>query len=232
MGLFDKRDKRRKDDFDSPVESIDLSQVGGADQAEASSEPAAEASSEPAAAAPAAAASEPEVRPTRRRAQPEPAGPEVDTYGIDKAIELMRTLPQENVQLVVQVVKFSLESVGIKLPVIIDDAIRRQKDLRGRVDVLKAEITDLESEIKQRREEIERHEGDYAETTTVRERLELAEGLGKKGDSKAAAHATGAHSTGAHPTPAAPVLPRASRTTNPPSLSTSPATLGAPPAKK
>jgi len=223
MGLFDKRDKRRKDDFDSPIESIDLSQVGGAAKAEAAAESSTPAAAAEAAAEPAAAADPaPEPRPSRKRAEPEPVAPEVDTYGIDKAIELMRTLPQENVQLVVQVVKFSLESVGIKLPVIIDDAIRRQKDLRGRVDVLKSEIADLEQEIKQRREEIERHEADYAETTTVRERLELAEGL-SKGDSKADSK------SGAHPTPAAPVLPRTSRTTG--AQPTGPATLGAPPKK-
>ena len=68
------------------------------------------------------------------------------------------TPPQENVEPVVQVVKFSLESVGIKLPTIIEDAIRRQKDIQGRIGVLKGEIIELETEIKTRKDEIERLE--------------------------------------------------------------------------
>lgn len=103
-----------------------------------------------------------------------------DDYGIDKAIELMRTLPQENIELVVQVVKFSLESVGIHLPTIIQDAMRRQNDLQGRIAALKAEIADLEAEIKSRRDEIAKHETDHKETSMVRDRLELAEKIGKK----------------------------------------------------
>ncbi len=187
MGLFDKRDKKRRDDFDSPVESIDLGSGPVASAAPPSTPPPPEAAARPVAEAKPVAPAPPAPPPAR----PAPPSPETDSYGIDKAIELMRTLPTENIQLVVQVVKFSLESVGIKLPVIIGDAIRRQTDLRGRVDVLKAEIADLEQEIKQRKEEIERHETDYRETTTVRERLEMAEAQGKSGgDGKAAGPAT------------------------------------------
>ncbi|MBE7451630.1 MAG: hypothetical protein HS111_22885 [Kofleriaceae bacterium] len=192
------KDKKRKDDFDSPVDRVDLS---GPTPAPATSAAATAARSTPA---------PPRRRPRRRRPRRpprrsppgprrrprlrarvvpwrSPAGaaapppPEVDDYGIDKAIELMRTLPSENIELVVQVVKFSLESVGIHLPTIIKDAIRRQDDLQGRVASLRAEIADLEAEIKLRREEIARHEADHKETTMVRERLELAEKLGKGG---------------------------------------------------
>src|SRR5262245_17294154 len=206
MGLFDKRDKKRggKDDFDSPMESIDLNEVSPdrpEPRADASAMAAAPSSLPGVAPAPAAPRPAPTARPAPAAAPP-PA-PDTDSYGIDKAIELMRTLPSENIQLVVQVVKFSLESVGIKLPVIIEDAIRRQKDLRGRVDVLKGEIGELELEIKQRRDEIERHEADYRETTMVRERLELAEG-GKKPE------AAPAPSLGAPPPPAAPPAARPS----------------------
>ncbi|MCL4227001.1 MAG: hypothetical protein KJZ91_21285, partial [Myxococcales bacterium] len=136
---------------------------------------------EPARAAAPAASPAPASSPAPARGAAAPPPPEVDDYGIDKAIELMRTLPSENIELVVQVVKFSLESVGIHLPTIIKDAIRRQDDLQGRVASLRAEIADLEAEIKLRREEIARHEADHKETTMVRERLELAEKLGKGG---------------------------------------------------
>jgi hypothetical protein len=233
MGLFDKKDKKggRKDDFDSPMESIDLDRetqpapAAAASAAAAPAAPAATATAAPAVNAPAAAGGNPGPRsaPPRPAPAPPPAlsSPDSDNYGIDKAIELMRTLPTENIQLVVQVVKFSLESVGIKLPVIIEDAIRRQKDLRGRVDVLKSEISELEQEIQQRRVEIDRHEADFRETTTVRERLEMAEGQnrGKSDGEGAAAHG---------PTPGSPTLPRASRTTGAPPVIAAPTPAPAP----
>ena len=216
MGLFDKRDKKRRDDFDSPVDSVDLGS-GPAEKPAAAQPPPAQAAAPnvvvqaqaPAPApAPAAAAA---PRPAPKPQAPPP--PDADNYGIEKAIELMRTLPTENIQLVVQVVKFSLESVGIKLPVIIGDAIRRQTDLRGRVDVLKAEIADLETEIKQRKDEIEKHEADYKETTTVRERLEMAEAQGKPG---AAPIATEAKAEAKPSTPMPSV--RSANPTNPPAI--------------
>ncbi len=201
MGLFDKK-KTRKDEFDSPMESIDLNQIGGGDRPDAVPAPVAAPAALAAPAAPSLPSAVAAPRPAP--APPQPASPDSDSYGIDKAIELMRTLPSENIQLVVQVVKFSLESVGIKLPVIIDDAIRRQKDLRGRVDVLKSEITELEQEIAQRRAEIDKHEGDFRETTMVRERLELAEGVARpKPDAAGEIAPRAARSTG----PIAPLAP-------------------------
>jgi hypothetical protein len=190
MGLFDKKDKKRKDDFDSPVDQVDLGassrtpEPAAAKPAAPAAEPAKTAPA-PAASTPAsAAAAAPTTAPKAATPAPAPAkgAPSMDNddYGIDKAIELMRTLPQENIELVVQVVKFSLESVGIHLPTIIQDAVRRQNDLQGRIAALKAEIADLEAEIKQRKDEIAKHETDHKETSMVRDRLELAEKIGKK----------------------------------------------------
>ena len=243
MGLFDKRDKKRggKDDFDSPVESIDLSSVGA--PAAASTRPA-----EPAAPAAAAAPEKPADRPTRptdgmpqieyvkepakesaKEPKPMPARgtPEHEDYGIDKAIELMRTLPSENIELVVQVVKFSLESVGIKLPTIIEDAIRRQKDIQGRIGVLRGEIAELEQEIKTRKEEIDRLEADHKETSTVRERLELAENLGNKPRTSGTMPAMGAvpapvAQPGEASSPSSSGIPRVTRQTGAPPLSANP----------
>jgi hypothetical protein len=204
MGLFDKKDKKRKDDFDSPVDQVDLGASSRtpepvAAKAAPATEPAKPAPA-PAASTPAPVAAPAAATPAPKAATPAPApakgaaSMDNDDYGIDKAIELMRTLPQENIELVVQVVKFSLESVGIHLPTIIQDATRRQNDLQGRIAALKAEIADLEAEIKQRREEIAKHEGDHKETTMVRDRLELAEKIGKK---PAAAPAAVTSSSGA-----------------------------------
>lgn len=175
MGLFDKRDKKRKDDFDSPVESIDLSAPAP--------EPVSEMTAEPA--TPTEQAPEPAPAPARSRDRapaPEPDdSDEYDTgFGIQKAIELMRTLPADNVELVVQVVKLTLESTKIRISHIIDDATRKQDDIQGRIKVLNAEIADFEKEIAQRKEEIGTLEADFAETSTVKERLLLAEKLTDK----------------------------------------------------
>ena len=171
MGLWDKRSDKKKqaDDFDSPVEHIDLSApVTPAPQAVASTQD-----------SPAIMQDDAMPPPASRRAAPEPDfyG---QSYGIDKAIQLMRTLPSDNVELVVQVVKHTLESTNVHIPEIIGDARRKQDDIQGRIKVLRDEIAEFEREIESRREEISRLDADYKETSLVRERLELAENLGKK----------------------------------------------------
>jgi hypothetical protein len=97
-------------------------------------------------------------------------------YGIDSAVQLMRALPvDQNVELVVQVIKTTLESLKVRVSDIIEDATKRQRDLEGRSEQLRKEIADFEREIAQRKETIARLESDHAETTVVKQRLELAE---------------------------------------------------------
>jgi hypothetical protein len=172
MGLFDKKTPgKRKDDFDSPVEQIDL---GAASPPPAiAPEPVAAASTSGVIVEPVRA---PAAPPAPRAIQVPRDEPE---YGIEKAIELMRTLPQGSVELVVQVVKFTLESAHIKIGMIIDDASSRQDRIQSRISVLRTEIAELEQEITGRRDEIGKLEADYSETTTVKERLQLAEQLTK-----------------------------------------------------
>lgn len=102
--------------------------------------------------------------------------PEKVEYGIDAAIQLMRSLPtDQHPELVVTVIKTTLESLRVKVSDIIADATRKQTQLEGRVEMLTKEISDFEREILQRKEEIARLEADHLETTGVKERLELAE---------------------------------------------------------
>jgi hypothetical protein len=87
---------------------------------------------------------------------------------------LMRQLPTDkNVDLVVTVLKTTLESLHIRVVDIIADATRRQHDLEGRVSQLKSEIAALQQEVGKREEEITRLEAAHAETTKVKEHLEL-----------------------------------------------------------
>jgi hypothetical protein len=144
-------------------------------------------------------------------------------YGINKAIELMRMLPDDNIELVVRVVKTTLESTNIKVATIIKDALRKQAGIEGRIDVLKKDIAGLESEIATRRTEIAGLEADHKETSTVKDRLMLAERLtGGGGVERAAAEARAATPTppGGSATP--PATPQRSGTpsTSPPAAGT------------
>jgi len=135
------------------------------------------------------------------------------SYGIDDAIQLMRTLPGDNVELVVRVVKSTLESPNIEIKTIIEDASSKQKRIEDRVSVLKAEISELENEIKSRKTEIDGLETDHSETTQVKERLLLAEKLGGGGTPKTTS------SQGSGPlgkSGGEPPRPRRSSTTPPP----------------
>jgi hypothetical protein len=180
MGLFDKK-KKGRDDFGSPVEQIDLSAASsgaideddGADDARpVDRAPAPTALRAPTPAPAAARSPEPERRPPRAAAA-EPAS----RYGIDDAVALMRTLPSENIELVVQVVKHTLESARIDIGTIIHDATEKQERTESRIAVLRNAIEELDREIDTRQAEIAQLESDNRETTRVKERLVLAEKL-------------------------------------------------------
>lgn len=95
-------------------------------------------------------------------------------YSIEDAIELMRGLPRDNNEVVVTVVKKTLESTEIKVGDIIDDAASREKRLRARHKKLEEEIKQLQDKITLRNQQIQDLLGDLKETTDVRQRLELA----------------------------------------------------------
>ena len=166
MGLFDKKVKKPGDDFDSPVEHVSLTSTPPA--------------------APKAAASASGEPTQKTQAPPMPMDVDHPDFGINKAIELMRALPSENVELVVRVVKTTLESINIKVASIIKDATRKEGELEGRVAVLKKEISELEAEIGTRRKEIAGLEADHKETTMVKDRLILAEKLASGSEMKEA----------------------------------------------
>jgi hypothetical protein len=103
---------------------------------------------------------------------------ETPRVGIDHAITLMRSLPTaQNVELVVVVLKTTLESLNIRVVDIVNDASRRLHDIENRVATLKGEIKTLEGEVEGRVNEIRRLEAAHEETTRVKEYLH---GAGKK----------------------------------------------------
>lgn len=97
-------------------------------------------------------------------------------YGIDDAIKLMRSLPvEENVDLVVRVMKTTLESLKVRIGEIIEDAGKRQDILRRKITDYQMQIAQFEREIDARKHEITRLEEELNETTRVKDRLQAAE---------------------------------------------------------
>lgn len=157
MGLFD---KKKKDDFGSPVEEVSVST------------PRAQPAAQPAA--------QPVAQPAKPPAAPAPEVEAESDFGINKAIELMRQLPQDNKELVVTVVKTTLQAMNVKLATIIRDADRKLKSIEGTVEGLRKEIADFEKEIATRKDKITVLETDHKETTAVKGHLILAEKLAEK----------------------------------------------------
>jgi hypothetical protein len=101
--------------------------------------------------------------------------PSSKPYGIDRAIELMRSLRAErDPDLVAMVITTTLESVDTKVTDIIEEARARQAELEARIGIIKARNSALEKEIELGVDEIVELEASLAETMSVTERLELA----------------------------------------------------------
>lgn len=107
-----------------------------------------------------------------------PTGSPGRTYGIADAIQLMRTLPvDQHPDLIVRVVRATLASLNVHLADIIEDAARKQKSTQERVASVHGQIAELEKQLDVHRREIAALEADLKETTSVKERLQMAEKL-------------------------------------------------------
>jgi hypothetical protein len=131
------------------------------------------------------------------------------SYGIAEAIQLMRTLPvEQNGELVVRVVRATLASLNVHVPEIIEDANRKQKATQEKIAAEHAQIVDLEKQLEVHRKEIATLEAELKETTTVRDRLQLAERAASTAAGMAAARGPDA-TVGTLLAPHASVIPKA-----------------------
>jgi len=109
-------------------------------------------------------------------ATPPPASTSKGGYGIAEAIQLLRGLPvDQNPDLVVRVVRATLASLSVHLSDIIEDASKKQKATQERIASEHGKVGDLEKQLAEHRKEIAALEADLKETTTVKERLQMAE---------------------------------------------------------
>lgn len=96
-------------------------------------------------------------------------------YGIDDALQLMRTLPvDQNAELVVMVVKNTLASMNVSLKDIVGDAVAKEEVTAKKIRNLQENIADLEEQIRERKALVSITEAELAELVSVRERLQAA----------------------------------------------------------
>ncbi len=130
-------------------------------------------------------------------------------YGVSDLILLMKSIPTDrHPELVVRVVKSTLESVGVHASDIIEDAIRHEGIVRDRIAALEGEIDGLTQEIDRRRGLIADLQTNIADLIYARERWQAADsGRHASGDEEGAI-APKAHSL---PPPLPPPFPKASQ---------------------
>jgi hypothetical protein len=105
--------------------------------------------------------------------QPQQRSQPAARYGIQQAIDLMRSLPKDlqTTDIVVQVIKRTSESTRIDVGSIIADASQKEEQIETRIRALQDEITRHQQEIETRTSELSRLKADLAETTRVKEKL-------------------------------------------------------------
>lgn len=115
-------------------------------------------------------ASDPEIEPALQ------AHPRAK-YGIDDAVQLMRTLPlEQQPDLVVQVVKNTLASMNVNLKDVLRDGAAKHEAISTKLAGLKANIAELEEQIRLKNVQVEAAEAELLELDGVIERLEGAVG--------------------------------------------------------
>lgn len=96
-------------------------------------------------------------------------------YDIEKAIQLMNSLPQGEAQLVVTVVQQTLESTGVDVGDIIRDADHKEKRLNDRHKELRENIQSLEAQIADKNQKIKVLLEDLKVTSHVKQQLLLTQ---------------------------------------------------------
>src|SRR5258707_13248555 len=98
----------------------------------------------------------PAIQPSMQNDEPPGRAPaSTRSYGIADLIRLLKTIPvDQHPDLVVRVVKTTLESVGVHSSHVIEDAVGQEAAIGDRIAVLESEIEALTSQIHQRKDQI------------------------------------------------------------------------------
>ncbi len=124
-------------------------------------------------------------------------------YGIEEAVSLMRKLPDVDTDVVITVVRKTLESANVRVDEIISDAEKKEGNINKRTNTLTSEIEELQKKITLRNKEISILTKDLQETTKVKKLLQQGEREAKAaGNSKPAEQAESSANTDASAAPA------------------------------
>jgi hypothetical protein len=97
-------------------------------------------------------------------------------YGIVDLVRLLKSIPiDHHPELVVQVIKTTLESVGVRSSAVIDDALIRENGMREAMEMLESQIVVLTQEIEARQYQIAQLKVELSETMHARGLLANAE---------------------------------------------------------
>jgi len=96
-------------------------------------------------------------------------------YGIEEAVGLMRKLPDVDTDVVITVVRKTLESANVRVNEIITDAEKKEGNINKRTNTLTSEIEELQKKITLRNKEISILTKDLEETTKVKKLLQIGE---------------------------------------------------------
>jgi predicted RNase H-like nuclease (RuvC/YqgF family) len=96
-------------------------------------------------------------------------------YGIEEAVSLMRKLPDVDTDVVITVVRKTLESANVRVDEIIGDAEKKEGNINKRTNTLTSEIEELQKKITLRNKEISILTKDLQETTKVKKLLQQGE---------------------------------------------------------
>jgi predicted RNase H-like nuclease (RuvC/YqgF family) len=101
-------------------------------------------------------------------------------FGIEQANDLMSKLAfGDNAELIVRVIRKTLESVGVQVGDLIAEAKHREGELRTEIEQRRSKIGELERQIEGERIAISGLESDLALTGRTRDSLERSEGKGQ-----------------------------------------------------
>ncbi|MFV2057067.1 MAG: hypothetical protein ACC707_11410, partial [Thiohalomonadales bacterium] len=97
--------------------------------------------------------------------------PAAPRYGISDAVDLMRKLPTDNSDVVIKVVRETLQSAHIDINSIISDADVSLSETEQRLADLASEIENLKSQVHEKQEAVGVAKKEIAETELVKELL-------------------------------------------------------------
>jgi hypothetical protein len=93
-------------------------------------------------------------------------------YSVDTAIRLFENLPDfGNSNVIVEVVKRTLESANISIVEIMSDADEKEKDITDKITKLKSEVEKLIKEIGGRKEEVTKLQNELRRVRNVKDKL-------------------------------------------------------------